>query len=343
MSITAQNATHISVLLQEVIRALMSEENKSLENPWFLDGTLGLAGHSKTLLTEFQKLGIKANLCGLDRDPDALARANENLESFQGQCHLFESDYASYQDILPQINSPLFNGVLLDLGVSSLQLDVAERGFSYHKEGPLNMRMDKGYLPCREAKPHSETAYSFVNKADFDTLKHVIEKLGEDPQAGRIARAIVDKRREKPIENTKELADIVYYAYPAKWRATARNHPATRTFQAIRMYVNDELGQLERFLDSILSHVAPNGIVAIITFHSLEDRMVKQKFKEWATDCICPPHIPVCVCNHQKTAEILTKKPILPGKEECLANPRAASAKLRVARKLGTASKGQAQ
>lgn len=335
MTVTAQNANHVSVLLQEVIKALMCEENRACKNPWFLDGTLGLAGHSKQLLQEFSKLGIQANLCGLDRDPDALVRANANLEEFKNQCHLFESDYASFETILPEIHSPLFNGVLLDLGVSSLQLDVAERGFSYHKEGPLNMRMDKGYLPQKEAKPWSETAYSFVNKADFNTLKHVIEELGEDPQAGRIARAIVDKRQEKPIESTKELADIVYYAYPAKWRANARNHPATRTFQAIRMYVNDELGQLSRFLDTIIDHVAPHGIIAVITFHSLEDRIVKQKFKEWATDCICPAHIPVCVCNHKKLADNLTKKPILPTKEECIANPRAGSAKLRIAQKIG--------
>lgn len=335
MTVTAQNANHISVLLQEVIHALMSDENKAVQNPWFMDGTLGLAGHSKTLLQEFQKIGIKANLCGLDRDPDALARASENLKDFSGQYNLFESDYASFENVLPEIQNPLFNGVLLDLGVSSLQLDVAERGFSYHKEGPLNMRMDKGYLQKREAKPYSETAYSFVNKADFNTLKQVIAELGEEPQAGRIARSIVDKRQEKPIENTKELADIVYYAYPAKWRATARNHPATRTFQAIRMYVNDELGQLNKFLDRIPDHVAPDGIIAIITFHSLEDRIVKQKFKEWATDCICPPHIPVCVCSHKKIAEVLTKKPILPSKEECMHNPRAGSAKLRIAKKIG--------
>ncbi len=256
MTVTAQNANHVSVLLQEVIKALMCEENRACKNPWFLDGTLGLAGHSKLLLQEFSKLGIQANLCGLDRDPDALTRACTNLEEFKSQCHLFESDYASFETILPEIHSPLFNGVLLDLGVSSLQLDVAERGFSYHKEGPLNMRMDKGYLPQKEAKPWSETAYSFVNKADFNTLKHVIEELGEDPQAGRIARAILDKRQEKLIENTKELADIVYYAYPAKWRANARNHPATRTFQAIRMYVNDELGQLSRFLDKVIDLMA---------------------------------------------------------------------------------------
>lgn len=334
MTINADNAIHYSVLLEEVLHALMSEENTKNSSPWFLDGTLGLAGHSKTLLERFSEKGIKANLCGLDRDPQAISRATENLQDFAEQCHLFPTDFASYQDILPKIDSPKFNGILLDLGVSSLQLDVAERGFSYHKEGPLNMRMDMGSLLQKEARPHTESAKNFVNRADFDTLKRVIAEFGEDPQAGRIARAIVDARQMQTIENTKQLADIIYHAYPPKWRATARNHPATRTFQAIRMYINDELGQLSKFLDSILENTADNGIIVIISFHSLEDRIVKQKFKEWATRCICPPHMPHCICHHEKEIDLLTKKPIIPSKEECMLNSRSSSAKLRIAKKL---------
>jgi len=336
MTTNVENAIHISVLLDEVIHALTSEENTQNPSPWFLDGTLGLAGHSKALLERFQGLGINANLCGLDRDPQALSRATENLKSFSKHCHLFSTDYASFQDILPEINSPKFDGVLLDLGVSSLQLDIAERGFSYHKEGPLNMRMDMGSLTQKEARPHTESAKIFIARTDFATLKHVIDEFGEDPQSGRIARAIIDARQAQPIETTKQLADIIYHAYPAKWRATARSHPATRTFQAIRMYINDELGQLAKFLDSILAHTADNGIIAIISFHSLEDRMVKQKFKAWATQCLCPPHLPRCVCHHAKEADVLTKKPILPSKEECTRNPRSSSAKLRIAKKLPT-------
>ena len=338
MTTSVDNATHVSVLLEEVLNALMSEENIKNPSPWFLDGTLGLAGHSKQILERFQKINIKANLCGLDRDPQALSRATENLKEFSEQCHVFPTDFASFEDILPNIKSPTFkgkfNGVLLDLGVSSLQLDVAERGFSYHKEGPLNMRMDMGSLTQKEARPHTESAKIFINRTDFDTLKHVIDEFGEDPQAGRIARAIIEARQTQTIENTKQLADIIYHAYPAKWRATARNHPATRTFQAIRMYINDELGQLSNFLDSILEHTADNGIIAIISFHSLEDRMVKQKFKEWATRCVCPPHLPHCVCRHEKEVDILTKKPLIPNKEECVQNPRASSAKLRIAKKI---------
>ena len=230
------------------------------------------------------------------------------------------------------------DGALLDLGVSSLQLDVAERGFSLREDGPLDMRMDMGEALMngrrREALPHTESARTFVNRADFPTLKRVIEEYGEDPQAGRIARAIVDARATSPIETTRQLAEIVWHAYPPKWRATARNHPATRTFQAIRMVVNDELGQLEHFLDRILSRLAPGGRLAIISFHSLEDRIVKQRFKLWSSDCICPPHLPRCVCGHRAEVRVLTRKPILPSQEELTLNPRSGSAKLRVAEKL---------
>lgn len=328
MNTSAANATHTSVMLQEVLDAILSDDN--IENPWFLDGTLGLAGHSKALL---EKSGKNAQLCGLDRDPQALSRAKDILHDFKDNCHFFATDFASFEDILPEINFPKFNGVLLDLGVSSLQLDVAERGFSYHHDGPLNMRMDMGTLTEKNAAPHSENAKSFVNKADFNSLRQVISEFGEDPQAARIARHIIDARQKKDIESTKELADIVYYAYPPKWRTGARNHPATRTFQAIRMYVNNELGQLKFFLDRILPHVADNGIIAIISFHSLEDRVVKQTFKEWTVTCTCPPHIPRCVCNSTKKIDLLTKKPLLPSQAECSQNPRASSAKLRIARK----------
>jgi 16S rRNA (cytosine1402-N4)-methyltransferase len=170
--------------------------------------------------------------------------------------------------------------------------------------------------------------------ADVNTLRQIIEAYGEDPQASRIAQAIVKARQEAPIETTGRLADIVWHAYPAKWRAQARNHPATRTFQAIRMVVNDELGQLERFLDAILPRLAVGGRLAIITFHSLEDRIVKQRFRDWSTDCLCPPHLPRCVCNHHAGVKLLTRKPIVPSRDELAFNPRSGSAKLRVIEKL---------
>ena len=181
--------------------------------------------------------------------------------------------------------------------------------------------------------PHTESARTFVNRADFPTLKRVIEEFGEDPQAGRIARAIVDARAVSPIETTGQLAEIVRLAYPPKWRATARNHPATRTFQAIRMAINDELGQLEHFLDEILDRLAPGGRLAIISFHSLEDRLVKTAFGEWARGCTCPPDFPVCVCGKTPKVKLVGKRPITASEEELNENPRARSAKLRIAEK----------
>ena len=329
-AVTAENATHVSVLLREVLEALVTHPGGR-----YLDGTLGLAGHSSALL---EKAGETAELCGLDRDPQALARAEERLAPYGKRCHLFALEYASFEEALDTLGWNQVDGALLDLGVSSLQLDVAERGFSLHEDGPLDMRMDMGEALMngrrREALPHTESARTFVNRADFPTLKRVIEEYGEDPQAGRIARAIVDARATSPIETTRQLAEIVWHAYPPKWRATARNHPATRTFQAIRMVVNDELGQLEHFLDRILSRLAPGGRLAIISFHSLEDRIVKQRFKLWSSDCICPPHLPRCVCGHRAEVHVLTRKPILPSQEELTLNPRSGSAKLRVAEKL---------
>lgn len=329
-TVTAENAIHVSVLLREVLEALVTHPGGR-----YLDGTLGLAGHSSALL---EKAGETAELCGLDRDPQALARAGERLAPYGKRCHLFALEYASFEEALDSLGWNQVDGALLDLGVSSLQLDVAERGFSLHEDGPLDMRMDMGEALMngrrREALPHTESARTFVNRADFPTLKRVIEDYGEDPQAGRIARSIVDARATSPIETTRQLAEIVWHAYPPKWRATARNHPATRTFQAIRMVVNDELGQLEHFLDRILSRLAPGGRLAIISFHSLEDRIVKQRFKLWSSDCICPPHLPRCVCGHRAEVRVLTRKPILPSQEELTLNPRSGSAKLRVAEKL---------
>ncbi|MBQ9104791.1 MAG: 16S rRNA (cytosine(1402)-N(4))-methyltransferase RsmH [Mailhella sp.] len=327
-SVTAQNAKHVSVLLEEVLDALAPREGGR-----YLDGTLGLAGHSSALM---ERAGGKAFLCGLDRDPQALERAAERLAPYGENCRLFSSEYASFEGALDALNWPVIDGALLDIGVSSLQLDVSDRGFSLHGDAPLDMRMDMGSFRHTNREPWTESARTVVNMADVNTLRQLIESYGEDPQAARIARAIVDARQEAPIETTGQLADIVWHAYPAKWRAQARNHPATRTFQAIRMVVNDELGQLERFLDAILPRLADGGRLAIITFHSLEDRIVKQRFRQWSTDCLCPPHLPRCVCNHRAEVKLLTRKPIVPSRDELALNPRSGSAKLRVIEKLPT-------
>jgi 16S rRNA (cytosine1402-N4)-methyltransferase len=201
------------------------------------------------------------------------------------------------------------DGAMLDIGVSSLQLDVNERGFSLHGDAPLDMRMDMGTFVHNDRAPWTESAYTVVNQADLPTLRHLIEVYGEDPQAPRIARAIVAARQESPIETTAQLADIVSKAYPAKWRAEARNHPATRTFQAIRMVVNDELGQLERFLDQILSRLAVGGRLAIISFHSLEDRIGQTAIPYMEHGLPVSSHLPRCVCHHHAEVRLLTKKP----------------------------------
>ncbi len=319
MLINKENATHISVLKNEVLDGLNIEAGK-----FYLDGTLGLAGHSRAILDKSEK---KAFLIGLDRDQDALLRARENLKDYQENSVLIHSAYADFDTVLEEVNLPnfknKFDGILLDLGVSSLQIDVAERGFSFHTDAKLDMRMN--------SNSSEQSAEQFINKADFNTLKNLIAKYGEDPQAGRIARAIVDYRQTKTISTTKELAEIVYNAYPAKWRATARNHPATRTFQAIRMQINEELQQLETFLQKLLPYLNKNARIAIISFHSLEDRIVKHTFRTWATDCLCSKQLPVCICKHKAEMKLINKKPILPSAEEVKANPRASSAKLRVA------------
>jgi S-adenosyl-methyltransferase MraW len=216
--------------------------------------------------------------------------------------------------------------ILADIGVSSLQIDRAERGFSFLADGPLDMRMDPG---------QGRSAEVLVNESPVTLLKDIIRDYGEDPMAGRIARAIDDARAQKRIESTLELARIVERAYPAKWRATSRNHPATRTFQALRMTVNNELGELETFLRKAVGLLRPGGRVAVITFHSLEDRMVKHFFRDEATGCRCPRHVPLCVCGHEASLKVLTRKPVGPSGAEASANARAASAKLRVAERIG--------
>lgn len=336
---------HVPVLLTEVIDALRPRSGGR-----YLDGTLGLGGHASALLQRASLpddartvetaaeadagarsqqpacSGAGAELCGLDRDAEALELARERLAPFGERVHLFHRRYSEFEAALDSLGWETVDGALIDIGVSSLQIDCAERGFSFLADGPLDMRMDRdsGEAPVSR----------MVNRASFEQLKDVITRYGEDPQAGRIARCIVEERARKPIETTRELAVLVERAYPPAWRARSRNHPATRTFQALRMAVNDELGELERFLAAILSRLAVGGRVAVISFHSLEDRIVKHVFRSWACGCVCPPHVPVCVCGHTPEARVITPKPVLPAREETAQNPRAASAKLRVAEKI---------
>ncbi len=320
---------HIPVLLPEVMEALAPRPGGR-----YVDGTLGLGGHTEALL---ERAEGKAQICCLDRDEEALQLAKKRLEPYGSACSFFHMPFKEAPQALNSLGWDKIDGALLDLGVSSLQIDSPERGFSFLHNGPLDMRMDHGHVPQDAIDGAiTESAAHFIAHADFNTLRRVIEEYGEDPQAGRIARAILDSREKNPIETTGQLADIVFRAYPPKWRATARNHPATRTFQALRMVVNNELGQLSAFLDGIFPHLAAGARLAVISFHSLEDRMVKQRFRKWATACVCPPYQARCTCGHSPEVKILTPKPVQASQEEIRANPRSSSAKLRVAEKLPT-------
>lgn len=318
---TTRQPQHVPVLLEETLAALAPRAEGR-----YLDGTLGLGGHASAILSAAANI----RLCGLDRDEEALSLARERLGSHGERVQVFHCRYSDFPQALIELGWDKVDGALLDIGVSSLQLDEVERGFSFNGDGPLDMRMDQ-----HSGQP---SAWHWVNRESFARLKECIATLGEEPQAGRIARVIVEARQKASIESTAELAALVEKAYPPAWRAKARRHPATRTFQALRMAVNDELGELRRFLDRILAWLPLGGRLAVITFHSLEDRMVKQAMRRWAEGCRCPRHVPVCVCRHQPEVRILHKKPVQAGPVELAVNPRAASAKLRAVEKIAEAT-----
>ncbi len=317
------NDVHIPVLLEEVLESLAPKDGGR-----YLDGTLGIGGHAAAVLQAASNI----ELCALDRDGDALELAKARLAPLVGHgsnVHYFHTHYSKFENALDELGWKDLDGALIDIGVSSLHLDCAERGFSFNSDGPLDMRMD-----THMDEGPRRSAWEIVNRERFEVIKDIIKKFGEDPQAGRIARSIVDTRQKKTIDTTSELAQIVYNAYPPAWRAKARNHPATRTFQALRMVVNDELGELQRFLDLILKRLKIGGRLVVICFHSLEDRMVKQCMRYWAEDCRCPRHIMRCTCGHKPEVKILYKKPLVASEAELKVNSRASSAKLRAAEKI---------
>lgn len=288
----------------------------------YLDGTLGLGGHSMALLHRVQGA---ARVLGLDRDAQALFQAEKALDAAgYGSCLEYaHGSFASFDQALKEIGWAKLDGALLDLGFSSWQLEDPERGFSFMQDGPLDMRLDRS--------SGGEPARTLIKRRSYDQLRKIIWEYGQEPLAGRIAGAIVKHRARKGIETTTELAEIVRMAYPAKRRFAARNHPATRTFQALRIAVNRELEDLEIFLQKIPGYVVPGGRIVVIAFHSLEDRLVKQWFRYHSRDCVCPPEQLYCRCGHQAALTILTKKPLTPIAEEIRINPRSRSAKCRVA------------
>lgn len=287
----------------------------------YVDGTLGGGGHSTGICSALNENGM---LIGIDRDKDALAAASKRLEKFNCRKLFVQSNYSDIKDILHQVGIDKIDGALLDLGVSSFQLDNPERGFSYMNQATLDMRM---------SQEDSFTAFDVVNEYDKNHLTNIISKYGEERWASRIADFIVKARKDKPIETTFELVDVIKAAIPASARRTGP-HPAKRTFQAIRIEVNDELSQLEKAVEEFCDVLNVNGRLCIITFHSLEDRIVKDIFNKRANPCTCPKEFPVCVCGKRADVKKITGKPIQPVEQEKEDNPRSRSAKLRIIEKI---------
>ena len=286
----------------------------------YLDGTLGGAGHSYEIASRL----TTGRLIGLDRDEVALAAARERLKPFSDRVTLVHSNFQALSAVLDDLGIAKVDGMLFDLGVSSPQLDDKERGFSYMADAPLDMRMDRS---------EGLTAYDVVNTYDQESLKRILYTYGEERYAPKIAAAIVKRRAEKPIETTLELAELIRAAMPPQ-ALREKQHPAKRSFQAIRIAVNDELTAVERMLASAIDRLNPSGRLAVITFHSLEDRLVKSAMQEAAKGCICPKEFPVCVCGRTPKVKILTRHPIVADEAELAENPRARSAKLRVAERI---------
>jgi 16S rRNA (cytosine1402-N4)-methyltransferase len=314
--VTALEFHHITVLLHEAVEGLNIRSDGI-----YVDCTLGGAGHSALIASKLEEGG---RLIAIDQDDTALANARERLAAYMDKVTLVKSNFRRIKEVVADLGLTGVDGVLFDLGVSSPQLDEGERGFSYNADAPLDMRMDQ-QAPL--------TAYEVVNKWDEEELAKLIWEYGEEKFSRRIARQIALQREKAPIRTTGELVEIIKEAIPAAARRTGP-HPAKRTFQAIRIAVNDELNAFREAVVDAIELLRPQGRVSVITFHSLEDRICKQVFQDYAKSCICPPSFPVCSCGNEAKVKVITRKPIVPSEAELNENPRARSAKLRVAEKL---------
>jgi len=304
--------SHVSVLLNETINGLNIKPSGI-----YVDGTLGGAGHAYEVC---KRLDNNARFIGIDQDEDAIKASTDRLKEFSDIVTIVRSNYCNIVEVMKDLGIDKVDGIVLDLGVSSYQLDTTMRGFSYREDAPLDMRMDRR---------NSLTAKDIVNTYSESELFRIIKDYGEDKFAKNIAKHIVKRREEKPIETTFELVDAIKAAIPMKVRVKT-GHPAKKTFQAIRIELNKELEVLENTLNSMVELLNPNGRICIITFHSLEDRIVKNIFRKCENPCTCPPNFPVCVCGKKSLGKVITRKPIIPSDEEMNVNTRSKSAKLRI-------------
>ena len=303
---------HKSILLNECMEGLSIKEDGI-----YVDGTLGGGGHSFHIL---ERLGERGRLIGIDQDEDAIKAATKRLEAFANKVTIERDNYEHFQTILSTLSIPKVDGILLDLGVSSYQFDEADRGFSYRFDAPLDMRMDRR---------QDFTAKDLINNYSEQELYRIIRDYGEDKFARNIAKHIVKEREKKPIETTFELSEIISHAIPMKMRVQG-GHPAKKTFQAVRIALNRELEVLEESIEGMIKALKPEGRLCIISFHSLEDRIVKKAFRTAEDPCICPKDFPICTCGRKSLGKVISKKAIIPSDLEMEENPRARSAKLRI-------------
>ena len=303
---------HKSILLNECMEGLSIKEDGI-----YVDGTLGGGGHSFHIL---ERLGERGRLIGIDQDEDAIKAATKRLEAFANKVTIVRDNYEHFQTILSTLSIPKVDGILLDLGVSSYQFDEADRGFSYRFDAPLDMRMDRR---------QDFTAKDLINNYSEQELYHIIRDYGEDKFARNIAKHIVKEREKKPIETTFELSEIISHAIPMKMRVQG-GHPAKKTFQAVRIALNRELEVLEESIEGMIKALKPEGRLCIISFHSLEARIVKKAFRTAEDPCICPKDFPICTCGRKSLGKVISKKAIIPSDLEMEENPRARSAKLRI-------------